>query len=175
MAAVMSNTQRPVVNQRLYFCRLHLDWLESELSLQVLPKALLEQSLGESLLFHLVLAYRAYLLEIAQACSVQPQPLYSARQLLTVLERQEHYSGEASELAELESGPSWLSGLLGHYEALDSSHSPEPSLPSAGKAAGDIPLSQLEGGEGIAIGQAREYLDALNKTIENQRLRLEEW
>ena len=50
----MANAQRPVVNQRLYFSRLHIDWLSQQLANEEIAKSVLEQSLGESAVFHLI-------------------------------------------------------------------------------------------------------------------------
>jgi hypothetical protein len=57
---------RSTVNQRLYFAQLHLQWLSRELQNGQLPAMLVEQALGESLLFNLQRIYPAYLLEVAQ-------------------------------------------------------------------------------------------------------------
>ena len=169
----MANAQRPIVNQRLYFCRLHLDWLSQELAREDLPQSVLEQSLGESLLFHLMMAYRAYLQEIAVAYSTPVHDVHNAQQLLTRLESNGYTSAEASELKGLEEAESWLAELFQRYR----------SVGSLQRAAAVIRPQSLareqhctEGTTGpLTNTECQGYFQALTAVIDNQRSRLEEW
>jgi Family of unknown function (DUF6586) len=172
----MSVPQRAIVNQRLYFCRLHLDCLEQQLSQQVVPKHVLEQSLGESFLFHLVMTYRAYLAEIAEACSVSSSDLEagltSAEHLLDLLRDNKTYCAAAEELSALESTASWLSSLLVafHLSATGALQTP-PVAASTG-----IAVKQIESDtDTVGLRAGRNLLRLLGELIENQRLQLEEW
>jgi len=165
----MENPQRPLVNQRLYFCRLHLKWMEQALEAGEITRHIVEQSFSESVLFHLVMAYRVYLAEIATAYGSACDHLDDVTALQQLLAQQQLESAEASEIAELqESG--WLQHLLFAYE----------SIPTMGSQAQSslkpevIPVTQLQQPV-IGLDQYKSLLESLEKLIENQRNRLEEW
>ena len=167
----MANSQRPIVNQRLYFCRLHLQWLEQQLEGEEIPRRVLEQSLGESILFHLVVAYRAYLAEIATAYTASSSASFSdASELVAALEAQGYSSAEARELQQLEQGNSWLAELLSGYQTLGGV---EQSVKSS--APQMITAFEVDASQKIDLDSASDYFQALNAVIENQRSRLEEW
>lgn len=163
----MSNQQRAVVNQRLYFCQLHLGWLEAQLLKQDIPLRVVEQSLGESMLFHLVLCYRAYLSEVATAYGYPVDNLTHAGQLIDHLSVQQLRSGEAIELSGLELSDSWLSALLSQYEQLGPVNLALSSTDI--KTISVSPVLELDS------NVLRNYFNLLNEVIENQRTRLEEW
>ncbi|MEE8059090.1 MAG: DUF6586 family protein [Pseudomonadales bacterium] len=166
----MANAQRPIVIQRLYFCRLHLEWWSAELARQETPKAIIEQSLGESTLFHLVMAYRAYLQEIATAYTVPAIDYVNAGDLIATLSAQGYDSAEARELAALEVGMGWLAGLLTQYSALGPLRGP-----TAVSSLQVISASQVNNTDPIGLEDCRDYFQALSEIIDNQRTRLEEW
>ncbi|MGK0500271.1 MAG: hypothetical protein ACJAYG_001920 [Oceanicoccus sp.] len=172
----MANSQSRIVNQRLYFCRLHLQWLDQQLQLQMLPKALLEQSLAESALFHLQMAYRAYLLEIAEAYNLKPDSIKSVEQLMACIGEQQLRSAEAYEIEQLaQQAESWLSSMLQVYAQLDED---SVSLPQQGyQQANMINISPVQavGSCELSAELVHNCHQQLTALIENQRLRLQEW
>lgn len=162
-----ANQQRPVVNQRLYFAHLHLQWLERELASEDLPAATVEQALGESLFFHLQAAYRSYLLEIAESYGLFPQSLDSARDFQLLLEREGKTAAQVTELVGLETSDSWLAYLL--------SNATDAVLPVNKVPSGsNIALVELATGE-TTVERAKHCCEQLSALIENQRVQLEEW
>ena len=167
----MANEQRPIVNQRLYFCRLHLEYLAVELDRQQTPKVVVEQSLGESIVLHLVLAYRAYLREIAIAYAIPGAAYTTASDLIAALYQSCQQSAEAKELAALEQD-GWLCELLTRYCALGSVEAEAKDRPAS---ASGITVMQIDDKQPLDLALCRHYLQSLNELIENQRSRLEEW
>ncbi len=167
----MANEQRPIVNQRLYFCRLHLEYLFAELEKQRTAKVIVEQSLGESIVLHLVLTYRAYLLEIAAAYTVPLSTFCSASELMAALSHHNHPSAEAQELLALEQD-GWLHELLLRYRELGGAR----NLPRANRSpAQNLVVTHVDSHQVLDAEQCRFYLQSLSELIENQRTRLEEW
>ena len=170
---------RSVVNQRLYFARLHCDWLRHELARQELPKRVAEQSLGQSVVFHLVCAYRAYLSEIAEAYSQPAGAYHSAGQLVEQMARQNLDCGEALELntmefAENTESTAWLRDLLAHFQrVLDNPATLSSSSLSQPKQA--IVVTQLESDDDLTQKRCQYFYESLLHIIESQRLRLQEW
>jgi hypothetical protein len=167
----MANSYRPIVNQRLYFCRLHLQMLAEQLAEQQVAKPVLEQALGESVLFHLVLTYRAYMAEIALAYAVDLQPPENAGQLITLLADQGYESAEAQELLAVESDGLWLGELLQQYSELG----PVQANIRPRTAATLISATESASSWGFSLSVLQSYFDALSEIIDNQRARLEEW
>ncbi len=164
----MANKQRAMVNQRLYFSRLHLQWLERELASEQLPANIVEQALGESLLFHLQSAYRTYLLELAESYVLYPDSLERAVKLQELLAEQGKSAAEVEQLCQLERGPSWLSPLL---SALD--RSVPLSHPGSGQGIAVVHVSSADSASLLETG--RRCLAGLSELIEQQRGQLEEW
>ncbi|MFA7553614.1 MAG: DUF6586 family protein [Spongiibacteraceae bacterium] len=167
----MNNDQRPVVNQRLYFCRLHLQWLSEQLQQQILPQGLLNQCLGESVLLHLVMAYRAYLVEIAAAYSIDTAPITDVQALIAKLEANGKESAEAKELLQLTLPGQWLSDLLEKYQAIGPV-SVAINKPGLGQF---IAVREIDSSPSINWDCLQSWLEQLNQVIANQRARLEEW
>lgn len=167
----MANLQRPLVNQRLYFCRLHLQWLEAQLSEQQLPRQLLERSLGESILLHLVLAYRAYLSEIAEAYAVKEQSFLNADELIAALAVAGFESAEAKELSLLESADRWLGRLLMQFSGI----SRLDMSVKQNRSASVITSVEQHQEQDFSYLYLSDYFLYLSDLIENQRSRLEEW
>jgi hypothetical protein len=172
----MANQLRPIVNQRLYFARLHCDWIAQEQERQQLPKRVVEQSLGESVIFHLMLTYKAYLSELGEAYS-QPQRCYcSAVELVACLAEQGAESGEAAELAALEQGgesSNWLSDLFTLYQQATNSAQFLPAV--AINPVNTIAVEVGQQVDGLSLKNCIYLHDCLSALIENQRLCLEEW
>ena len=167
----MVNVQRPIVNQRLYYCRLHLQWLAEQLDLQLIPKSLLLQSLGESVIYHLVLAYRAYLSEIATAYALPASSLDSAAELVMALAAKNSESAEAAELQLLEISPCWLTDLLACFQSPSVVHGAKTKLGTATM----ISLTEIDSSQDLSLNKFEYYLKQLNELISEQRTRLEEW
>lgn len=167
----MANQHRSTVNQRLYFARLHLDWLKRELDSEQLPAMTVEQALGESLLFHLCRTYQTYLLEVAETYALFPQQLENATAFKVLLAEQGKSSAQANELAALECSGSWLSAML---QSSTSALLPAQAVP----AKGSIAVIQIESTNDAGASNTEllgSYLDKLAALIENQRGHLEEW
>lgn len=166
----MANEQRPEVNQRLYFCRLHLGFMSSEFEKQKIARTVVEQALAESTVLHLMLAYRAYLREIAMANGIAAEKMAGAQELIAVLSGQGHQAAEADELLALEQD-GWLGELLLLYQGLADQ---APASPHSGSAQG-IALTQLASEERPTFERCQQYFNRLTDIIENQRTRMEEW
>lgn len=167
----MANAQRPVVNQRLYFVRLHIEWLAEQLANQQIAKSVLEQSLTESALFHLIKTYQAYLAEIATAYTVPLTNFHDARDLLVAIEAGQQHSAEALELRELESSDSWLNKLQRQYKAIGPVH--RTGIRS--KNSEIVAFSTPESDGTSDLEAIKQYWQQLSTLIESQRARLEEW
>lgn len=162
----MANQQRPIVNQRLYFSRLHLQWLQRELAGGELAAATVEQALGESLLFHLYRCYQAYLLELAESYGLYPASIDNATSFMALLDAQGKSSAEANELCALESSNSWLAAMLASAtSAVLPGNSPATNATIAVVQVGAVGFCEC----------GQKYLDKLSALIENQRGQLEEW
>ena len=168
----MPVVQRAVVNQRLYFCRLHVDWFSEQVDKEQVPRRIIEQSLGGSLIFHLVMAYKAYLSEIAESCSVPDAMLNDAAQLITLLENESHICAAATELSSLENSKNWLSSLLARYEQQSSSFIDLSNT----KTSSGIQLVDVDDNLGtLDVVAGKALFDSLRALIERQRIQLEEW
>ncbi len=168
----MTNPQRASVNQRLYFCRLHLDMLQNELKSEQIPKHILEQSLGESILLHLVLTYRAYLREICYAYTSRTGQFNNVHSLEVFISAQGQRSAEVEELLNLENGSSWLSKLLWEFENLESEESAvaKPSKVNLISIRVEDEADQL-----LSFDALHATYQHLATIIENQRSTMEEW
>lgn len=165
----MENPQRPLVNQRLYYCRLHIKWMEQALEKGEITRNVIEQSLSESVLFHLVKTYQCYLAEIATAYGSPCDCLGDVTSLDQLLSQQQLESAEAREISELEAS-GWLRELLEAYKAI-------PTATSATKSPLNpqtIPTIQVQQSS-AGLEQSRFLLESMEGLIENQRDRLEEW
>ena len=166
----MENPQRPTVNQRLYYCRLHLKWMQQVLEQGEIAKKVIEQSFAESTLFHLVTAYQCYLAEIATAYGSPCEHLEDVETLEQLLSQQQLESAEAREIAELAEG-GWLKDLLTAYGSISTASVTAKSPLNHPEAIPAVQLEQSSKG----FEQCRLLLDSLQGLIENQRDRLEEW
>ena len=165
----MTNAQRPIVNQRLYFCRLHLGYLCEQLDKQQTARAVLEQSLGESIVLHLMLAYRAYLQEIAAAYTIPVTEFATSQALITALSDHQQQSAEAMELSALERD-GWLCDLFARYQTLGA-----PASRSRSQSGSGIAVTQIEQSDTLDASLCEYYFQSLSELIDSQRARLEEW
>ena len=168
----MTYSQQAIVNQRLYFCRLHIDWLEQKLQQQDLPKHVLQQSLGESIIFHLVLAYQAYLSELYQAYTTLSCAVLSAHELIGQLGQKNMQSAEARECLLLESNEQWLGQLLEQFQTLG----PVETKRVSNTAPQSIAFSEVDINDpSFNVQRLKSYLDHLNTLINNHRSHIQEW
>lgn len=169
----MANPERANVNQRLYFASLHLQCMRDLLAQQQVPGAVVERALGESVVNHLIVAYRAYLRELAAAYLLPDANADSAQQLSQLLANAGKQSAECAELLALEQSDTWLSDLQRAYAGLGTAVSAGTGA-ARGSAGGAISLQQRE--HSVYELQTLEQMHRqLHAVIENQRTRLEEW
>lgn len=165
----MASAKRPLVNQRLYYARLHRDWLQEKLDEQQHPKAIVEQALGESLVMHLVMAYRVYLQEVAEAYQLDTDA-ERAQQLSEQMTIQGISSAECEELCALESGQEWLARLLKLYKGIGEAEEPVKNHPSASAIQLQVVDSQT-----FNAPELLQLYHNLQALIDKQRGCLEEW
>ncbi|MFT7301042.1 MAG: hypothetical protein ACI89Z_001510 [Porticoccus sp.] len=108
------NAYLSAVNQKLYFSKLLLGQIQSELSCN----AQLKEALCQSVLHQLVCAYRHYLREIATTYQFKsPESIFVIEHLSSCLASINKHPGEAQEIANLEANPdSWLYQLMYVYK-----------------------------------------------------------
>lgn len=167
----MHNPERPQVNQRLYYVTLHLQSMQRLLDEQQVPRRVVEQAMGESVLLHLVMVYRCYLRELAVAYGIDGSRPETAMQLQQALNAADKHSAECEELMALEADGGWLCSMLDHYLALgaESQADAARSSPDAGIRFHSVDDNLLD------IATLQSLYDQLHAVIENQRTRLEEW
>lgn len=167
----MTNPLRARVNQRLYFCQLHLQWMQRALDEQQVPRRVIDQALGESVVLHLITAYRHYLSELAHAYGLSGETPQSTAQCAAALAAAGKTSAECEELIALEQADSWLAALLQLNADLGSIEG-RPAVESAPQAA--IRMQSVEDNP-LALQPLIAIYDGLQALIDNQRTRLEEW
>ena len=168
----MANRQCAIVNQRLYFCRLHIDWLQQEVQLQKLPRHIVEQSLGESVLCHLVLTYRAYLIELFEAYTSSSIKLVDATELIDQLALHNMHSAEAREMQLLEVHEDWLGQMLLQFESLG----PVEAVRNASSSPQAIAFAEVDASsQDFSVERLQMYFDNLNALISHHRAHSQEW
>jgi hypothetical protein len=147
--------------------------LQRELDSKQLPAQLVEQALGESLLFHLRQCYQSYLLEVAESYNLFPAKLENAISFKALLDEQGRNCAQVNELIALETSNSWLSAML---QAPTSAILPTHARPAHDTiAAVQIENADPEGPNNGLLARGKLYLAALEALIDNQRGQLEEW
>lgn len=142
-------------NQKLYQARLLIDSGEADGIDSALATAC-----EEGAIFQLVLAYQAYLHELAEIANCR-QEFGSLAQLI---ERTAVPTGEMTELRQLEQDEfSWLSQLFQAFEACSQAKKSQAVM------AGAIPL--MNQGSGVNV---RDWHQRLNDIIDLQRLNRQE-
>lgn len=165
----MSNSQRAMVNERLYFCRIHLDSLRSEIEREQVVRLTLESAFSESVLLHLRRAYQAYLSEIAEAYGVSGTRFTGAAHLIAALGSGSGSSAEAQECLNLETDSSWLA------EILDVENSAPHAPPQVQQQKPAHNLLTSSAGSTLGLDELQSYFNNLSALVESQRQRLEEW
>ncbi len=112
------------VDQKLHLAGLALAAIDSASSLKKTPA--IETALVESALFHLHIAYRAYLHELLLQCKLSRSEntqvdsekfIETAQQAAAVLESQHMRSSDIDELVHMERSGAWLAQLHAAYAA----------------------------------------------------------
>lgn len=100
------------VDQKLHSAKLTLATIDTNSSSEKNPA--IETALVESALFHLHIAYRAYLHELLLHCKVTAS-VETAQQAVDLLEAQHLQNGDIDELAKLERSGAWPAQLHAAY------------------------------------------------------------
>ncbi|MFP8965428.1 DUF6586 family protein [Pokkaliibacter sp. CJK22405] len=174
----MSSLYARRTNQKLYFARLHLEALSQAMSAQSWHRHALIDSYQESVLFHLYAAYRAYLVELAEAYSIPAVQLCSDFDLGSLLEERGFEGPEYVALvALLESKSSWLSQLSRAYQACWQVKE-DAGLTSPAASASEIQVVQVDSdhqNDEDVQKQLQGWLKNLRDIIEEGRKTLQEW
>ena len=162
----MNKQLQAATNERLYCCRLQLDWYAQQVASATLPTRIIEIACGEGLRLQIIAAYRAYLTELSATYN-GPETSFSNA---TALSAANIESAELNELLVLEAGDSWLSQLLNSAIQTHTSHS---STPAKG---GDIVLFQATSEQSsVSIDTLQHSYLSLKKLIDTHRSHSEEW
>lgn len=162
----MNRHERAVTNERLYCCRLQLDWYAQQLNSGLLAPRILEIACGEGLKSQLMTAYHSYLVEL---CATYNWPVTSFNTAVDLKEATVSCA-ELSELLVLEREDSWLSRLLDESCSVIIS---DTSLPASG---GDIQLFQASSQQSLlSIEELQSCYLSLKKLIDKHRSHSEEW
>ncbi len=165
-------------NQKLYFCRLHLDQLKSAEHSAGWSKHALVESYMESVLFHLACAYSSFLREIAEVYRISPENVDTLEQLEQALSDQGLEAPEAKELVQLASSDSWLSQLLAAYQACWTAEEREQAQRSPHASLSEIHVVQVNPDhteECEVIEQLEQWLVAFRELVERHRESMKEW
>ena len=161
------------VNQKLYFARLHIELLQQEHAKHSHPRHVLDESIGESIVFHLVGAYRAYLQELAANYSVKAAGIDSLQALLLRFDEANLIAAELNELKVLEESESWLSSLMHSYSEVwgvkESGGAGQSSL-NAG-----IALREVAPQEMVDLATTAQWYEDLLALIDRGREAMLEW
>lgn len=142
------------VNEKLYAAKLALNAAEQ-------ADGAMQSALLEAAVFHLVTAYRCYLLEITALASTA---FTSAIDAATILSAP---TADFEELLNLERRSSWLSQLLMAYSAVVAPL--PPARPVAAELAVIDVTAQLD------VATCRKWLLECQQLIERQREHAQEW
>lgn len=153
-------------NEKLYHAQLLIGQaLQAEGALQ--------RALVEAVLFELVLAYRAFLSEIAVTTGAKLQA-DDARRMQQLLQQRQSDSASINELVGLERGGDWPAQLL-------QAHAGAVALEAVSKASSvqsvdPLRLVAVDGDVGEADAErCQRWMKALNAFIDTQRSYLQEW
>ncbi|OMH38725.1 DUF6586 family protein [Motiliproteus sp. MSK22-1] len=179
----MSSLYVTRTNQKLGFCRLHLEQLKIAESSSDWNKHALIESFNESVLFYLAGAYGAFLGEIADIYrldpqEVDPQSADALNSLLTRLSNQGIEAPEVNEIAQLLDGETWLAALLRAYQACWRAESRRVRQPSELASQSEIHVVQVNpdyADEPQVISQLEQWLNALSELVERHRESMKEW
>lgn len=174
----MSNIYIARTNQKLLFAKVHLDQLKQAAQSSGWNKHAQIESYEESILFHLVSAYSAYLREIAEVYRLDPLKISTRDELLEQLEENGMEAPEAKELTELAGRDSWLSQTLKAYRACWVAQDREQATHSDHASLSEIQVVQVNpdhSQDGEVIEQLEGWLNSLRELVDRQRESLKEW
>ncbi len=174
----MSNTYISRTNQKLLFAKLHLDHLKQAEQGSGWSKHAQIESFEESILFHLVSAYSAYLREIAGVYYLQPEKISTRDELQQQLDDKGMEAPEAKELGQLAGADSWLSQLLAAYRACWAAQEREQAAKTEHASLSEIQVVQVNpdhSSDKEVIEQLEGWVNSLRELIERQREGLKEW
>jgi hypothetical protein len=166
----MAASPTAIVNQRLYYCRLHLDWL-SVITRDADSSPAAFYAAEESLVYHLIMAYQAYLEELADKFGCIDLHAATAVELAAKIVDQGYRPSELGQLLVLETSPdSWLSTLQACYQGRATIDF-NPATPNA--EINIISINNELGGKVKA--DCKNIFDSLKSLIDSQRETTEEW
>ncbi|MEH6471836.1 MAG: DUF6586 family protein [Halopseudomonas sp.] len=174
----MSNIYISRTNQKLLFAKLHLDSLKLAEQGSGWSKHAQIESYEESVLFHLVSAYSAYLREIAEVYRLEPEKISTRDELLEQMEAQGLEAPEAKELSQLAGSDSWLSQLLAAYRACWMAQERDQAANGGHASLSEIQVVQVNPDHSSdleVIGQLEGWVNDMRELVERQRESLKEW
>ena len=167
----MSSQISSLINQRIAFCVQVAGQLEDAAAEPV------NQVWTEALLYHLVMAYRCYLYELAEHLQLTlPPNVTSIEAVIAAWQQQSARAegvipGELGYLQALEQPGAWLASLLQTFDC-----QPVIERPAPVRSASEIRL-HVDNDESVRLDAARckDWLKQLQTLIEQQRPLLDEW
>ncbi|MFT6915960.1 MAG: hypothetical protein ACJAWL_002277 [Motiliproteus sp.] len=174
----MSNIYISRTNQKLTFARLHLDCLKKAEQANGWSKHAQIESFEESVLFHMVSAYSAYLREIAQVYYLEPEKISTRDELVAQMEVKGLEAPEANELSQLAGSDSWLSQLLAAYRACWMAQERDQAADSKHASLSEIQVVQVNpdhASDQDVIAQLESWLNLMRELVDRQREGLKEW
>ncbi len=174
----MSGIYLARTNQKLNFTRIHLDALKEAQASTGWSKHALIESYNESVLFHMVSAYSAFLREIAEQYRFDADRISKLKQLIEQMESQGLEAPEVAELQQLYADPhSWLHHLLAAYKACWRAEDHQQSVAQA-ESVSEIHVMQINPNhaeDGAIIEEYQLWFANLRSLIERFRSAMQEW
>ncbi|WP_027859125.1 DUF6586 family protein [Marinobacterium jannaschii] len=174
----MSGIYLARTNQKLNFARLHIEALRGAVDSTGWNKHALIESYNESVLFHLVSAYDAFLREVAELYRLDTEHLQGYRSLVQELEHSGQESPEISEIVKLENDDiSWLHKLLAAYEACWHGSDKRQQVTETSSVS-EIHVLQVnpDHAEDVdIIAELEGWLVSLRELVERLRNNMQEW
>jgi hypothetical protein len=167
----MSITHLALVNQKLAYAASIIRLLKTGSGAFHSAQKLEQQALGDAAVFHMGMALRFYLRELAEQHNIRNfSAINSIPDLAAALAQADKVSSELSELVGLAQSNDWLGQLVNYHDSLSKS----PSKPKEKKAFGQenlIELTELE--EALPSpplpDQLVSWLDSFRSLIARQR------
>lgn len=147
------------VDQKLHLAKLALAAIDANIAA--------ETALAEAALFHLNVAYRAYLHEILEHFKLVITA-DSAQQVAALLREQHLHSADIDELVKLEQSGEWPARMHAAYIAAANAEFASPPAGSAAIALRDVTM-QIDGSVCAA------WLQQFHALLQRQRAHAQEW
>jgi len=174
----MSGVYQARTNQKLNFTRIHLDALKKAQESTGWSKHALIESYNESVLFHMVSAYSAFLREIAEQYRFDAEKITKLKQLVAQMEAQGLEAPEVNELVGLQFNPeSWLHHLLAAYKGCWRAEDHQESAAQA-ESVSEIHVMQINPNHAEDADIIKEYqswFEQLGALVERLRGGMQEW